>query len=751
MFYNNYKDSLRTDKSLATSEIADQDISNNLDSATSDKDEDQMDNEDNRSSLSKNESVVSPIDASAISSSQIQPSNNTADANSTMLSPFNSPNQEIADVDSMTAEKSNQTTDQESISTFSQGDSSNVRSEITSNVSNVQETSKQVSSQTDLVSAIDNSVIQDSSEDNKSSVVNLDHESNVASFDNQSPMQSIQQSNVSDHEIHSFAGSSKTSNLTGTPDQSAHSILDDHTSILSPKTSETSHFGQSEIASHKSGTSHMVDESPLVSEKQSFENAFIDQSHGSSHHSDISIHEDEKDHLEASPIMKSTMQDIDNESIQSAHFDTNTSISDEDPIDEAIDEISSKDKDLNEELAKLDQMSNVGELEQSAQSDSQSVKSQHANVIQNLEAQEVDKSSQSEPEVFVQNNIQQTGEDINTQQKSNKIIESLESKANETPDDFDKPLTENDKRTILEELEGKDVNLHINHKSIESLHHLNVYHYMPPKFISEQSMGYLYPGMVPQQPQQMTPGPIINIHNSTSSASGSGSNSGSSGNNQAVVNTALPSQNWGQVVYSNHNHSSGGVNTNASSQSVTPTTIQLDSPSAKVDSSENKEEQVNNVIPQQVVSDNANLAPNVITTPNSTPEIINNPKIEMGKEIKVDPVINQTIENESADSVSYDNSSKSSDSLHSDESDGTEEHVSHKETVSFHNGDIDPHKADLTDDAHLLINPSELSDFDEETVHVDPHKVNKREGQSVILGGDDSPKNLDNQSKFHIL
>jgi hypothetical protein len=135
-------------------------------------------------------------------------------------------------------------------------------------------------------------------------------------------------------------------------------------------------------------------------------------------------------------------------------------------------------------------------------------------------------------------------------------------------DENDKPLTEGDKKIILDELEGKSddkLDMTINHKRIESLHHINVYHYLPPKFINADASGFAYPGMMMPQQQQMTPGPIINIHNSTTS---SGGNGGGDNNNMydvgpdgklhsmggGVVAQPTPTQNWGQVVYNNSHH-----------------------------------------------------------------------------------------------------------------------------------------------------------------------------------------------------
>jgi hypothetical protein len=707
----------------------DENLSNKGDSAKIDMDEDQINQFSEKTSISGNNSIVSAIDTSAISSDNALSTQNSGNIDNKSVSPFNNSNPEIVDVDSMTAEKSTQSLDQESISHFSQGDTTNMNSEVTPNVSDFQNTSVQNSTKTDdLVSPVKSSRISEPSEVNTGSPTNLDHVSDVSNLDTPSPVASVTQSHVSNLDNQSLV----SPQLSVSPDKSVQSNLDEQSPLLT---------NQSPVLSTPS----------VESGNQSLENDFNEQSPKSeSYHSEISL-TNVKDNLEASPAINSIQEvshNVDNESIQSNQFDVNQSINDEDAIEEAIDGISTKGDTLDDQLAKLDQLSNVGELEASTPSESKSMESKDEEVVQNIVQKQVNELLPSEVETqTINNSVMNLPQEVDNTQQTNKLVDSLEKKTKETPIE-DQPLTEDDKKMILEELEGKDVNMHINHKSIESLHHINVYHYMPPKFISGQSLPYLYPGMVPQQPQQMTPGPIINIHNSTSSSSGSGSgsNSGASANGQAVVNNALPTQNWGQVVYSNHNHGSNGGGV-TSAASGTPSVIQLDS-AAKVDTPLAQSNQVEPVIQQVIPSKEiSNQTPNVITTPNPTPEIINNPKIEMGKEIKVDPIINSEIENESADISISDKSTKSSDSLNSQDSDDTLENETHKETVSFHNGDMDPHKADH-DDLQPMINPSELSDFDEETVHVDPHKVNKREGQSVILGGDDSPKTLDNQSKL---
>ena len=104
-----------------------------------------------------------------------------------------------------------------------------------------------------------------------------------------------------------------------------------------------------------------------------------------------------------------------------------------------------------------------------------------------------------------------------------------------------------------------DAKIRFKHTNENSQHNINLFHYLPPKIMVINP----YQGMTPQQ---MTPGPIINIHNSTQSHGGNDSSyavgpdgklhesqdTPQENKGQIVLDSPPnhPTQNWGQIVYS---------------------------------------------------------------------------------------------------------------------------------------------------------------------------------------------------------
>lgn len=349
-------------------------------------------------------------------------------------------------------------------------------------------------------------------------------------------------------------------------------------------------------------------------------NEIVSEHSGDQHDSNVSDHDhDQEFDLEAqNQTLKSEVSDVDS-------------------IEDSLEKQSQKADSLSSQLDQLEQMSNAGELNSHTDEEMSHVQTSHQTQVQSQKADESmfqhsvqsnqnnqsiphsqtltehtspniheeisshpDQSYNSQPDethqmstqtftasehdsaqsVHVENVQQEPSHhsaDVSElkftkQEKPSPIMQDTDVDTVIT-DENDRPLTEGDKKIILEELEGKPENkidMSISHKRIESLHHINVYHYLPPKFINAESAGFGYPGMVMPQQQQMTPGPIINIHNSTSSSGGNGGNGDnmydvgpdgklhSMAGQGAVVAQPTPTQNWGQVVYNNSHH---GVHT----------------------------------------------------------------------------------------------------------------------------------------------------------------------------------------------
>lgn len=519
--------------------------------------------------------------------------------------------------------------------------------------------------------------------------------------------------------------------------------------------------------SQKSGASEIQSErTPEVSQAQSMASAFGSTSQ---------TVETESLKSGESPLSQSGQTALD----QSAES-VSQMLNDEDALEETLDHLSKKEDSLDDQLNKLEALSNVGQLDEEEVSENKSAVSaeslkspstsqptfeqqseslsmpsetqsspdksqtdfgagsEHLSPVSSpVDVEEVDHQSPDHSELLSEPAVGM--ERSHFSQPSQKDIETV------ITDEDDKPLTEQDKEIILDELEGKPVkaDLHINHKSIESLHHINVYHYLPPKFIAAGSMPYGYPGM-PQQPQQqMTPGPIINIHNSTTSSGGGTNNAydvGSDGklhseggapNGQVIVSNPAPAQNWGQVVYSNSHRGvhSGAVSTIA--QPLAQTQAQPMTP-------------MNTAVNQPMAQPTTQTP---LTLESVSPEVINEKPIVSAENIKVEPIVNSEVINKSP----INNIAETQEQPTFGESEASSTMSADKEEESFLNQSpqiIDQASAsqDLESGTQDLGAPSELSDFDEESVVVDPEKVNDQDGQSVTLGEEGSEQSFDDKS-----
>lgn len=462
-------------------------------------------------------------------------------------------------------------------------------------------------------------------------------------------------------------------------------------------------------------------------------------------------------------------------------------LTDEDALEETLDSLSKKEDNLEDQLSKLEQMSNVGQLDEEdiqdqkstisslsgkspsispmtseKQIESLSTHSGSVDIEQIEEASTVtsEKTSLEASPVKSMINIDEIAQKSHTasEEFSEPLVGMDRSHVSGTSqkdietvitDENDKPLTEQDKEIILDELEGKPVktDIHINHKSIESLHHINVYHYLPPKFIAAGSMPYGYPGM-PQQPP-MTPGPIINIHNSTTSSGGGTNNAydvgpdgklhamASGPNGQVVVSNPTPTQNWGQVVYSNNHH---GVSAGAVSTISQPP---IQQPNVQSQLPVQTEPTLSNLV-SQPIQQTVDQTP--LTIESMTPNIVTEKPIIEAQNIKVEPIVNTEVINKSPinafteDQVQHSELTSEVSSMKSVDVD-EQTFVNHSPS-HFANPSVIQNPTNQADE----FNASELSDFDEETVIVDPDKVNNEDGQSVTLGGEQSEENLDNKS-----
>ena len=534
-------------------------------------------------------------------------------------------------------------------------------------------------------------------------------------------------------------------------------------------------------------------------------------------------------------------QSADNQSVNNLSVDHlsnaeevgDTLINDFDSVEESIDQISQGQNDLQDELSKLEHMSEAGKIDKENQDDIEpSLKSDQIDQLESVleQPKEVSETETTEllksekNDLFDSNELSEheTADFMNQSNQSiehsdesqvntllndsnssheevidqmDQLNESLEDQQSEqmvsnTPEQFDepvfqnkrndmfepekshdnsldediktvmtdnenRPLTQGDKEVILDELEGKPIpaDVHINHKSIESLHHINVYHYLPPKFISANSMPNMYPGMGLPQQQQMSPGPIINIHNSTTSSGGNGgNNNGSNPSGQGVSNTVAaapsgPSQNWGQVVYSNSHHGSqvAAANQVAPVNQVTPV-----NPVNQAQQLDNLESQPQIQVDQEPVVEQQIISPMMKEASNQVPDVISDEPIISSDNIKIEPVINSDVINETPIEVltpEEDNSEKdeSEKDNKSQESDVQDDNSGSSENLSEKNPSEDITETDLdrlpiSQDNQEIDSPDELNNVDEETVQIDPDAVNDENGQTVVLG--DEPNEL---------
>jgi hypothetical protein len=158
------------------------------------------------------------------------------------------------------------------------------------------------------------------------------------------------------------------------------------------------------------------------------------------------------------------------------------------------------------------------------------------------------------------------------------------------------------------------------------------------------------------------------------------------------------------------------------------------------------------------VTMNSNENQQPITLPKIEPVIASeNPEIKMN-DIKIEPIVNAEVVDKSpimiednADDSSASHTSRTSEN----ESHDTSGHsmLSDNNGMSMHSGDLDLHHVEQShsnvSEDHLAFNPSELSNEDVETVHVDADKVNDDMGQEVILG-DDHSEQSENKSMIII-
>jgi hypothetical protein len=441
------------------------------------------------------------------------------------------------------------------------------------------------------------SINNDEVDSQKPEMSELDHESmsnqsanelsNVTtSTSEHSVNDSVQQSMVNDQDTNSEFNHSEGLSNTNNPshmDSAQHSNvsgLNEQSQVSTMEQSQTSLINQSE-------TSNFENQSPeMMSGVQSIE---ADVSHISdSHKSVTSLNNQTQEEIDASHVSGSMNQemdtDVDHEAVTSNPIDTEVdqSISDQDAISESLDD----------QLNKLENMDEVGNMDHDMDSKSTvSGISTHSSTISPLNVGNKNESESTES-LHIDQEMSNVSDQVSEQIVSKEPEQFSQSQDEDIEtvltDGDDKPLTEEDKEVIMDELEGKPVkaNIHLNHKSIESLHHINVYHYLPPKYIPAGNMPNVYPGMVPQQTQPINPGPIINIHNSTTSAGGNGTNNAydvgpdgklhsmNDGSAQSVI--ATPAQNWGQVVYSNTHHHAATSNVVNTSNESTVSNVQND-------------------------------------------------------------------------------------------------------------------------------------------------------------------------------
>ena len=566
----------------------------------------------------------------------------------------------------------------------------------------------------------------------------------------------------------------------------------------STQSGEQDSFGASQTnTSVRSGASGQEQESVASQSAEQLDEASVEQKSGLSQGSQISVASESRSVFTPQVSAKSVIsefgqdsQDVDQDSVKSGES-IKQMLSDEDTLEETLDDLSKKEDNLEDQLSKLEQMSNVGQLDEEGSQDQKStasgVSEKSASFSPMTIQKDTDQLSDESNSVDIEEDITKSPATFETESleaspvSSTVNVEEVIQKSQSASEQFsepivgmdrshvsgtserdidtvitdenNKPLTEQDKEIILDELEGKSAkaDLHINHKSIESLHHINVYHYLPPKFIAASSMPYGYPGM-PQQQQPMTPGPIINIHNSTTSSGGGTNNAYDVGpdgklhamdsgpNGQVVVSNPTPTQNWGQVVYSNNHH---GVHAGAVSTISQPPVGQANNLQTQLPVQTQMDSSANQMMNQPLQTE-VNQTP--LTIESTRPNVINEEPIIESQDIKMEPIVNSEVINKSPVNVfseeqtqqsaisSEVSSSKSGDQdqeIFVNQSQGALENSKSEQSLTSGSGDF---------------SPSQLSDFDEETVEVDPSKVNDENGQSVTLGEEQSEKSLDDKS-----
>ena len=709
-------------------------------------------------------------------------------------------------LESMGNPSDNSLTEMENTSNMNSSNLNNfvINDDHVSNVENMSEvnTSEVVNKSTDNLNTSESN---DLNEQTNQIDETLSHESTLPSHQSTLPSH---QSNLPSHESnlpsHESTLPSHESNLP-----SHESNLPSHKSTHSSYHSDIQDIDEelnnnlNEASTHQS----IHSEIPTTSNHDSMVQTNLSQQSGSH----LNIEETSDNHL-----------DTESFDVNQEHEDINqnNSMNDDDVIAETIDTISEGHKDLADELNKLEKMSEAGKIddentEELNQSTPNATLNEAEQVFETISHHSQDQTHHeietqtdfdSSPltdeikferpihpleqnENIVSNTSDQNNENVLSQETSQENMFNQEtsqenmfnqeisqenmfkspqgsnSMENDVKtvitDDHNRPLTEGDKEEILDELEGKPISadVHINHKSIESLHHINVYHYLPPKFISANAMPMMYPGMVPPQQQQMTPGPIINIHNSTNSSGGNGgvpNGQMPNGNgNSVVVSNPTPSQNWGQVVYSNSNHGMGNVaqNTNESLNNVNQPMAMKSMNQSLLDSQPHIQIDQTPQLNEPVYSQNPMT--NQVTT--QTPEIINDQPIISNDEIKVDPIVNTEVINKSPINVETDENDISHLNMTdmNSEDHGLLDEISHKSVDhSIHNDLVEITDSDLDDkpltDEIKLEEPDILDNVDEETVDIDPNTINDENGQSVVLGDETSEDNISSKSMIII-
>jgi len=139
--------------------------------------------------------------------------------------------------------------------------------------------------------------------------------------------------------------------------------------------------------------------------------------------------------------------------------------------------------------------------------------------------------------------------------------------------------------------------------------------------------------------------------------------------------------------------------------------------------------------------------------PKIEPEVITDqPQIQMN-DMKVEPIVHSEVIDKSPITISHEDG----DSEHSMSPDNSSmdssisgENSNSGDQMSLKSSDLDTHQAQMEGESSdlLLLDPSERSNMDEDTVQIDPGLVNK-DKQTVILG-DDKSQDLEDKSNILI-